>query len=113
LEEKGIGGEAEPAPKTKKSLPRSEVIVGVTNYNSINEEEGIVHIKKKTRCNSSELLSSDHESAKANSENDSEGGPVGQDTQGWDTLWREDLWAKEGLIFDKEDENISTEKKDP
>ena len=66
-------------------------------------------LKKKTRCTSSELLvSSDHESAKANSENDSMGEALGQDTQGWDTLWREDLWSKEGMIFDQDDESIST-----
>jgi hypothetical protein len=50
--------------------------------------------------------------AQANSnENDSEGGePLGQDsTQGWDTLWREDLWPKEGLIFDQDDESVPTD----
>jgi hypothetical protein len=111
-EEKGIVGEAKPAPKpkTKKSVPRSEGL-GV-NYTSVNEEEGIFHIKKKTRCTSSELLRLDHESAKANSENDSEGEPVGQDTQGFDALWREDLWAEEGLVFDKDDVSISSDDQD-
>jgi hypothetical protein len=45
-EEKGIVGEAKPATTARKSLPRSEVL-GV-NDKSLNEEEGIFHIKKKT-----------------------------------------------------------------